>query len=631
VTEKAFGPGHFRLDGCLATLVRIRVAQGRLQANTTAAPESVVIFVRFFRVFRVFRGFKSIQRRTVFSIRRTPRAARTVLFVRTQEQAMQISVPVTIGNLQQHRSGGLTDGQLLARFVAVRDEDAFAALMHRHGPMVMSVCRRVLGNVHDAEDAFQASFLILARKAATVMRRGAVGCWLHAVAYNTAVEAVRANARRRALQKEVIDMPQRQVTPVEIVDWRPLLDQELTRLPEKYRSALVVCDLEGKSRKEAAAALGVGEGTLASRLARGRALMARKLASRGVALSGATLAALVAAESASAHVPATLVISTARVAALATIGPAALTGAISGPVVMLMEGVLKTMFLSKLKTIALLTLVLIVAASIAGVPMCRLLASAAAAPPISGQSVSVKHTLAKEVTNGVLPAASSLEADKKIVGSGKLETKMFDVADFSAVSATSAFTVELTKGDKYGVSVTADDNLFEVIKVEKKDTALHVFMTDNTAIETKNPMRVVIAMPALKSVEMSGACNCTLKGFDVKGEFVAKLNGASSISGSIKAESVKLQLSGASKVQLEGSAKNGTVRCSGASSVKLKDFSLDSANVQLSGASHAVVNCKSMLDYEVSGASNLKYLGDPKIGKKETSGVSSATPFKEEK
>jgi RNA polymerase sigma factor (sigma-70 family) len=545
---------------------------------------------------------------------------------------MPVSVPVTIGNLQQYQVGGLTDGQLLARFVAVRDEDAFAALMRRHGPMVMSVCRRVLGNVHDAEDAFQASFLILARKAATVLRRGAVGSWLHTVAYNTAVEAVRANVRRRALQKEVIDMPQRQVAPAEIVDWRPLLDQELSRLSEKYRAALVVCDLEGKSRKEAAATLGIGEGTLASRLARGRAQLARKLSSRGVALSGAALAALVAAESASAHVPAALVISTARVAALATIGHSALAGAISGPVVLLMEGVLKTMFLSKLKTIALLTLVLIAAASIAGVPMCRLLASAAATPAVSsGQSISVKHASTKELTNGVLPAAWSLEADKKIVGSGKLETKMFDVADFSAVGASAAFNLEVTRGDKYSVSVTADDNLFEVIKVEKKDAALQVSMTDITEVETKNPMRVVIAMPSLKSVDMSGACNCTLKGFETKGEFVAKLSGASSISGSIKAESVKLDLSGASKVQLEGSAKNGTVRCSGASSAKLKDFNLDSANVHLSGASHAVVNCKSMLDFDVSGASNLKYLGDPKIGKKETSGVSSAMPVKEEK
>jgi len=545
---------------------------------------------------------------------------------------MQISVQVTIGNLQQHKSGGLTDGQLLARFVAVRDEDAFAALMRRHGPMVMSVCRRVLGNVHDAEDAFQASFLILARKATTVLRRGAVGSWLHTVAYNTAVEAVRANVRRRALQKEVIDMPQRQVTPFEIVDWRSVLDQELTRLPEKYRAALVVCDLEGKCRKEAAAALGIGEGTLASRLARGRALLARKLSSRGVALSGAALAALVAAESASARVPATLVISTARVAALATIGQAALTGAISGPVVTLMQGVLKTMFLSKLKTIALPTLVLIVAASIAGVPMCRLLASAAAAPAVSsGQSISVKHILTKEVTNGVLPAASSVEADKKIVGSGKLETKMFDVADFSAVGATSAFTVELTKGDKYSVSVTADDNLFEVIKVEKKDTALHFSLDDNTAVETKNPLRVVIAMPALKAVEMSGACSCTLKGFETKGEFVAKLNGASSITGAIKADSVKLELSGASKIKLEGSAKNGTVRCSGASSVTLNDFALDNADVQLSGASHAVVRCKSMLDYNVSGASKLMYLGDPTIGKKELTGASSIMHAKEEK
>jgi RNA polymerase sigma factor (sigma-70 family) len=240
--------------------------------------------------------------------------------------------------------GGLSDGELLARFAAARDEASFAALVRRHGRMVLGVCRRVLGDAHDADDAFQATFLVLVRKAATLADGEAVGNWLYGVAYRAAVEARCALARRRARERPMAQPPQREAAPAEVQDWRPLLDRELNRLPEKYRSAVVLCELEGRPRREAARLLGVPEGTLSSRLAAARRLLADRLTRRGVAVSAGALAALWA-EAASAAVPEALAAATAKAASAFAAGQAA-----AAPVAALTQGVLKAMFLSKLKT-----------------------------------------------------------------------------------------------------------------------------------------------------------------------------------------------------------------------------------------------------------------------------------------
>jgi RNA polymerase sigma factor (sigma-70 family) len=243
---------------------------------------------------------------------------------------------------------GPTDGQLLTRFIASRDEASFAALVRRHGPMVLGVARRVLGNLHDAEDAFQATFLVLARRAGSVVKRESVGSFLHGVACRTAMQAASANARRRAKERQVEHMPHPEVLPEETRDWLPLLDRELGLLPEKYRAAVVLCDLEGRSRREAARQLGVPEGTLSGRLTTARRLLAGRLARYGLALSGTAVAAALAANGASACVTSTLAASTARAAVLVA-GQMLTAGVVPARVVALMEGVVKTMLLSKLK------------------------------------------------------------------------------------------------------------------------------------------------------------------------------------------------------------------------------------------------------------------------------------------
>ncbi len=163
-----------------------------------------------------------------------------------------------------HDADGQTDGQLLSQFLARRDEIAFAALVRRHGPMVLGVCRRILGNAEDAEDAFQATFLVLVRKVASLASRAVLGDWLHGVARRTALNAKRVAARRRVKEKA---MARSETQSEEVRDDRlALLDEALSRLPEKYRLAIVLCDLEGWTRREAADRLGWPEGTVAGRL-----------------------------------------------------------------------------------------------------------------------------------------------------------------------------------------------------------------------------------------------------------------------------------------------------------------------------------------------------------------------------
>jgi RNA polymerase sigma factor (sigma-70 family) len=258
--------------------------------------------------------------------------------------------------------GGMTDRQLLERFLTQRDEDAFEALVRRHGPMVWGVCRRVLHHLHDAEDAFQATFLVLARKAVAIRQRESVGSWLYGAAFRSALEA--KAVRRRSRERQVSAMPEPEAV-VEADIWsdvRPLLDQELDRLPDKYREAVVLCDLEGKTRKEAARQLGVPEGTLSGRLTTARRMLAGRLARHGLAVSGGALAAVLSQGAASACVPKSLVVPTAKAAAPVAAGQAAAAGVISTQVAALTEGVLKTMLLTKLR----LTAALFLAAAVFG-------------------------------------------------------------------------------------------------------------------------------------------------------------------------------------------------------------------------------------------------------------------------
>jgi RNA polymerase sigma factor (sigma-70 family) len=270
-------------------------------------------------------------------------------------------------HLSRAALGGLTDGQLLERFLGHRDEAAFEALVRRHGPMVLGVCRRVLRHEQDAEDAFQASFLVLARRAATVRAREVLGNWLYGVAYRTAMKARTMNARRRTREGRAGIKPMAAAATED--GWEellPLLDEELSKLPDRYRVPVVLCHLEGKSRKEVARLLGLPEGTLSWRLAHARKVLAGRLARYGLAVSGGALAAALSGKTASAAVSRALAASTARAAVLVAAGGALTAGTVPAQVVILAEGVVKTMLLSKLRAVVAVGIVVFVSAGVVG-------------------------------------------------------------------------------------------------------------------------------------------------------------------------------------------------------------------------------------------------------------------------
>jgi RNA polymerase sigma factor (sigma-70 family) len=251
-----------------------------------------------------------------------------------------------------------TDADLLDRYARDRDEGAFETLLQRHGAMVLGVCRRVLRNSADADDAFQATFLVLARKAGSLRSPQTLGNWLHGVGLRVASQARRAAARRRAMEARA--MP-RTETPTPYDGLAEVLDEELARLPGKYRSAVVLCDLEGKTRREAARELGWAEGTVASRLARGRALLGRRLLRRGLGPVGTSpspqdLPGCLPAPLAAVTIQAGMSLAAGQ--SIRAVAPAA--------VALLVEGTMKAMQLAKIKALVGVSLVLMVAACTCG-------------------------------------------------------------------------------------------------------------------------------------------------------------------------------------------------------------------------------------------------------------------------
>ncbi|OAI50294.1 hypothetical protein AYO44_05770 [Planctomycetaceae bacterium SCGC AG-212-F19] len=246
------------------------------------------------------------------------------------------------------------DGDLLAQFIAGRDASAFAELVRRHGPMVLRVCRRVLGNSHDAEDAFQATFLVLVKKASLIGRRDLLGNWLYGVAYRVALQVRQdvASARAHDQSTDPASVAERDA-PTADAGWRelrPVLDAEVQRLPEKYRAPVILCYLQGKTNEEAAQQLAWPTGTVKIRLSRAREMLRQRLTRRGVALSAGTLA-LLAGEATAATLPVTLAQTTIEAAALMGAEKAA-GGVLSAKAVALADAAVKGGALLKAKLFA---------------------------------------------------------------------------------------------------------------------------------------------------------------------------------------------------------------------------------------------------------------------------------------
>jgi RNA polymerase sigma factor (sigma-70 family) len=261
----------------------------------------------------------------------------------------------------------LSDSQLLQRFAARTDQAAFATLVQRHGPLVLGVCRRVLQHDQDTEDAFQATFVVLARKAGSISKHESLASWLYKVAYRIALRA-RADKARRHTHEQLT--PPRTMDPAlgNVVqrELQQILDEEVQRLPEKYRAPILLCYLQGQTNEEAAALLRCPTGTVKIRLLRGREILRKRLLRRGLALSVVGVLGQALVEMARAAVPQPLVQATTAAAA-GGVGPA-----VAG----LVDGALKGMCLAKLKVAAVLLMTLALACLVDG-----LLGHATAAPP----------------------------------------------------------------------------------------------------------------------------------------------------------------------------------------------------------------------------------------------------------
>ncbi len=251
---------------------------------------------------------------------------------------------------------GLTDDELLARFVAHRDDTSFETLVERHGPMVVSVCRGMLSDPNDAHDAFQATFLVLVRKSQSIRKGVSLGSWLYRVAYNMAIQIDSEAARRKRLERRAAEMP----NPIETddapgADLVPALYEEVNRLPEKYRLPVVLCHLEEMTHSQAARQLGWTEGMVRGRVAKAREVLRRRLLRRGLALSAGGLASALAERSASAAsfaVPPFWLDGTVKAALAIAAGQTAAAGAVSASAFVLSERMVRSMAMTKLKLTA---------------------------------------------------------------------------------------------------------------------------------------------------------------------------------------------------------------------------------------------------------------------------------------
>ena len=420
------------------------------------------------------------------------------------------------------------DGALLERFVHDNDAAAFEVLVRRHGPMVLGVCRRVLADSHDADDAFQATFLVLARRAETVRNPAAVGAWLHAVAWQVATRARKARGRRNnVLVLTSLDVGQTEGGAAE-TEWRelrPVLDEELRRLPAKYRAPVVLCYLEDRSNAEAAEQLGWPVGTVKGRLARARSLLQTRLTRRGVALGAGLLAAAGASRSAlAAAVPAALARATVHQALLVAAGAAPTVAGVSPAVAALYSGGLQVMKWSRIKIVGVLLAVLSVCTfssvftyrAVAGREPGRPVASAPVKPPVTEGKDADKGKDKKADVASTDPAGVTLEA--KLTGakeSYKLDIGGMTPEEFKKfiddiakgprrpgpggarypASPEVGLKLELTNTGKEGVKVQLRGNENKLTLDLQGDGAMYAPVVIQNFLPVRKPPEVVTVAP----------------------------------------------------------------------------------------------------------------------------------------
>jgi RNA polymerase sigma factor (sigma-70 family) len=309
-----------------------------------------------------------------------------------------------------------TDEQLLRAFAERRDESAFTAMVRRHGPLVQRLCQAALRHRQDAEDAFQATFLALARQAATIRKRQSLASWLHGVAYRLTMQFKRNAARRQAHEKQVQTMPRR--SPCEELSWREveaILHEEVARLPARYRQVFVLCGLEGVSRADAARELGLREGTLASRMAQARKLLQSRLSRRGVSLAGVLGITALSPRAGSAVPPAWLRATVELALSQRAVGAAATSGA-AAHILSLAKRIEQTMSVSHPKVV--LSFLLLAGLAAAGLGVLANHSSARQAVPLA---------VSEPLRRGPQPADRQGDSQDSADAAGKREANSIGV------------------------------------------------------------------------------------------------------------------------------------------------------------------------------------------------------------
>jgi RNA polymerase sigma factor (sigma-70 family) len=357
---------------------------------------------------------------------------------------------------------GLSDGQLLERFASRRDEDAFAALLRRHGPLVWGVCRRVLRQAQDAEDAFQATFLVLARRAGAIRKHESVRSWLYGVAHRVAVRARDTAARRHAREGPLADVAapaDEEAGP----DPRPVLDEEIGRLPEKYRLPLILCHLEGKSQEQAAQLLGCPRATVATRLVRGRERLRDRLVRRGLDVAPTVLFPSAGRE----MVPPALAEATLQAAAGS--GSAAAAGTVSARVAILTQEVLQAMLVTRWKTVVGVILALAVVGSGAGVFAYRPQPAAApATQAVAGEPPAAAAADKDKPAPAGGPAVPAPPPDKRPEDAVALAERLSQTVEFPGFEDPNVSLQEALDfiADRYDVTVLVNEAAFKAVNVD---------------------------------------------------------------------------------------------------------------------------------------------------------------------
>jgi RNA polymerase sigma factor (sigma-70 family) len=389
---------------------------------------------------------------------------------------------------------GLTDGQLLDDFRGrggEAAERAFAALVERHGPVVLRACRSILRDEHAAEDAFQAAFLVLARKAGSLRVRDSLAPWLHQVACRVAWCARAAEARRRRHERRAAELADPSGHDPLADDLGPLIHEEIDRLPGRYRAPIVLCFLEGLTREQAAGQLRWPLGTLQSRLARGRERLRERLIRRGVTPSAALPGAIFPAEMARAVVPAALADSTTRAALASAAGRMAIIGLMATPAA-LTEEVLKAMWFDKLRMIAGGMIAgAVLTASVVATGAARALPAPAPDAPTASEPHPAPTTEERRDTPAPADAdPTPVEAAPSVLkyGDGQADGKQSlggsgEMISFSAAKAPAKIAGLRVHGSRYGNPEPPDESFLIYFLTEDRKRILHTEMADYSLFE----------------------------------------------------------------------------------------------------------------------------------------------------